>query len=111
MQLLGVDDGELAVAITRDLLQVVDAMEARLAGLLDDLPRNALLLVVHAGRGPHDLGRKSPAVALELLLLLVEREIHPGPSVVRSGSPRAPHPPLEDLTDWSVNQFTRPRRR
>ena len=57
-------------------LDPLEAAEALLAGLFDDLPGDALLAVVLGGRGADHLAGESPAFLLVLELLVVECEIH-----------------------------------
>ena len=54
----------------------LEAAEALLARLLDDLPGDALLFVVLAGRRADHLAGEGPAALLVLQLLVVECEIH-----------------------------------
>ena len=76
VQLLGVDHRHLAVGVGSHALQVLDALQAPIAGLLDDLPRNAFVTVVLGRCGPHDLLCEATAVRLEFQLLLIQCEVH-----------------------------------
>ena len=76
VELLGVDHGQQAVGVAAHAHEVVDAVEAPLAGGLDGLPRHALLAVVLVGHRPDHLGGEPAAVPLKLQLFVFEPEIH-----------------------------------
>ena len=67
---------EHPVGIRAHALEVLDAVQALLARLLDDLPRRRLLGVVLGGDGPDHVPRELAALRLELELVVVECEIH-----------------------------------
>ncbi len=76
VELFGRDHLQLALGVSGRALDALEAAEALLARLLDHIPGDALLFVVLAGRGPDHLAGEGPAAVLELLLLVVECEIH-----------------------------------
>ena len=76
VHLLGGDDAELAVGVGAGALQVVEAVQAPLARLLDGIPGRALLAVVLVRDGADHLAREPPDVVLELPVLIIQREIH-----------------------------------
>ena len=89
VQLLGGDDAELTVRVLPHLLHVLEALQAPLAGLPDDLPGRALLGVVLRRDGPDHLAGEPPDLLLVLPLLVVESEIHLGaPPVVVAAARR-----------------------
>ncbi len=96
VELFGRDHLHLALGVAGRALDALEAAEALLARLLDHLPGDALLFVVLAGGGPDHLAGEGPAALLELLLLLVQCEIHWVPSWYAPLAVR--------LIDWSVNQ-------
>jgi hypothetical protein len=93
MELLSRDHLHLAVGVRGGALDRLEALESLPARLFDHIPGRALLFVVLARRGPDHVARESPGAVFELLLLLVQCEIHVIPS-----SRALP------LIDWSVNQ-------
>ena len=83
VELFGGDHLHLALGVGGRALDRLEAAEALLARLLDHLPGDALLFVVLArGRADH-LAGEVPAPLLELLLLVVQCEIHLVPLVAR----------------------------
>ena len=76
VHLLGVDDPELAVRVGGVALQLLEAAESLAAGLLHDLPRNALVGVVDRCGGPDHVAGELPAALLVGELLVVEGEVH-----------------------------------
>jgi len=80
VELFGRDHLQLALWIAGGALDALEAAEALLTRLFDHIPGDALLFVVLAGRGPDHLAGEGPAALLELLLLLVQCEIHSIPS-------------------------------
>ena len=94
VELLGRDHLHLALGVGGRALDRLEAAEALLARLLDDLPGDALLFVVLARRRADHLAGEGPAAVLVLQLLLVQCEIHSVSLVVAR----------RQLIDWSVNQ-------
>jgi hypothetical protein len=85
VELLGRDHRHLPLGVGSRALDPLEAAEALLARLLDHLPGSALLFVVLARRGTDHLAGEGPAALLELLLLLVQCEIHAIPSCSATG--------------------------
>ena len=83
VELFGGDHLHLAVGVGGRALDRLEALEALLARLLDHLPGSALLFVVLARRRADHVAGEGPAAVLELLLLLVQCEIHSIPLVAR----------------------------
>jgi hypothetical protein len=76
VQLLGVDDAELAAVVGGHLLDQVEPVEAALARLLDDVERDLLRAVVVRRDRPHDIPRKGVALVTKGDLLVGESEFH-----------------------------------
>jgi hypothetical protein len=79
VQLLGVDHAVEATRIVGHLLEVFHAVELPLAGLLDHVPRHALLAVVLGGHRADDLLGELVAVRLPFELFVSQAEIHEMP--------------------------------
>ncbi len=91
VELFGGDHLHLALGVRGRALDPLEAAEALLARLLDDLPGNALLAVVLGCSRADHLAGERPAFLLVLELLVVKCEIHWVP-------------PGRGLIDWSVSQ-------
>ena len=78
VHLLGVDQAELAVGVGARVLHRLEPAEALAAGLLHDLPGNALVGVVDRGGRTDHVACELPTALLEGELLVVEGEVHPG---------------------------------
>ena len=64
------------VGVRAHALEVLESLDALLAGGLDDLPRDRLLGVVFGGDRADVLLREPTQLGLELQLILVQGEIH-----------------------------------
>jgi hypothetical protein len=89
VQLLGIDDPELAAIVGGHLLEQVESVQAARAGLPDDVVGHLLLAVVVGRDWAHDVARERVALVAKCDLLVGEAEFH---------GARSP-----ESTDWSIN--------